>query len=764
VLLNFTEALHGAMQVEQTRLLYARLPLAIVINVLLALILITMQSHVIGTVKLASWLAILAVALAYRTALAFAWQRSGAQFDGCPPAWLRRFRFGVIATGLAWGLASILLFPANDTLHQVTLSFVVAGICAGAITSLAADRISIYGFLLPALLPLIVRFGLESGEHASAMGLMTALFLIAIAMNAAYAGRSLIDNIRLRINASKQEQVLRDSEARLKQAQQSAHVGNWEMDLVNNKLYWSDEIFRIFEIDQNRVTPSYDGFLKATHPDDREMVNKAYTDSLASRTPYDLVHRLLFANGRIKYVRELCETYFDPDGKPLRSLGTVQDITQQQLAENSLRESEARFRAVTYNANDAIVTADSSERIIGWNRGAETIFGYTEDEILGESLTVLMPQQYRAQHLAGVARMIAGGKPRISSSGPIELAGLRKDGSVFPLEISLGHWRNKDGMFFTGVVRDITERKKDELALRESEARFRFMLENSPIAACITRTPDCQIIFANQRYAAMLNTSPEKVASLNPKHYYVSPQHYSEVLEQLDKGEQVTNRLVELSVPNVYSKTTWALASYLKLEYENKPAVLGWFYDISDRKAMEEQVLYLAHHDALTGLPNRTLLYDRLQHALSIAKRDHVKLALMFIDLDKFKPINDMLGHDIGDLVLKEVAHRIQDCLRESDTVARLGGDEFVALLSTVNTPYDALQVAETIRFLLNQPFELAGHVMNISSSTGIAIYPEHGVSEKQLIKNADAAMYYAKSIGRNNVQIYRTDLPDENT
>ncbi|HET7833527.1 MAG TPA: GGDEF domain-containing protein, partial [Gallionella sp.] len=219
------------------------------------------------------------------------------------------------------------------------------------------------------------------------------------------------------------------------------------------------------------------------------------------------------------------------------------------------------------------------------------------------------------------------------------------------------------------------------------------------------------------------------------------------------------NKLVELLVPTVYSRTTWALASYLKLEYQNEPAVLGWFYDISDRKAMEEQVKRLAHFDPLTNLPNRTLFYDRLQQALAIAKRDQTRLALMFTDLDKFKPINDTLGHDVGDLLLREVAQRIQGCLRESDTVGRIGGDEFVVVLPTINSEDDAFQVGEMIRHLLNQPFELAGHTMNISSSTGIAVYPQHGADEKELIRNADAAMYYAKSVGRNNVQIYRPEM-----
>jgi diguanylate cyclase (GGDEF)-like protein/PAS domain S-box-containing protein len=752
-----------ALLVEQTKLLYAGLPSSIVINTLLALILVGVQSAVISQNRLLVWLAMIGAILLTRAVLAVAWRRNVSDAANSAPRWIRRFRISVIATGIAWGMAAELLFPAGNVTYQLFLAVVLAGMSAGAITLLAVDRVSMLGFLVPTLAPLTVRFWLEGSAVSPAIGAMVALFLFFIAANAARVGRSLYENFRLRIKAEEHEQVLRQSEARLNQAQRSAHIGNWELDVVSNQLYWSDEIYRIFEIDQTTFGASYAAFLNAIHPDDRDRVNKAYTDSLANRAPYDIVHRLLFADGRIKFVNERCETQFDAEGKVIRSLGTVQDITEQKLAENTLRESEARYRAVAYTAGDAIITSDSAENIVGWNRGAEMIFGYSEAEITGQPLTVLMPSRYRAPHRAGVRTLLSGGKPHIIGNGAIELEGLRKNGSEFPLEISLAQWESADGQFFTGIIRDITERKKDEIALKDSESRFRFMLENSPIAARITNNATGQVVFSNQRYVELIDSVPHKVIGINPKHYYANPKDYEDVLEQLGKGERVTNRLVELIIRNGHERTKWALASYMQLEYQNKPAVLAWFYDITDRKEMEEQVQHLAYHDPLTDLPNRMLFTDRLQQALATAKRDHAQLALMFIDLDKFKPVNDKHGHHVGDLLLKEVAQRIQDCLRESDTVARIGGDEFVVLLPVIRAEQDAWEVAEKIRGSLNQPFELAGLGLSISSSTGIAIYPEHGDEEKQLIKNADDAMYYAKSVGRDNVQIYRSDMQENN-
>lgn len=175
----------------------------------------------------------------------------------------------------------------------------------------------------------------------------------------------------------------------------------------------------------------------------------------------------------------------------------------------------------------------------------------------------------------------------------------------------------------------------------------------------------------------------------------------------------------------------------------------------TELRLANEELSNLASHDTLTGLPNRQLLADHVQLALAGARRNETRLALMFIDLDEFKPINDTLGHDIGDMLLKEAARRIQLCMRESDTVARFGGDEFIVLLPLIEQPTDALAAAEKIRTAINQPFELAGHRRQISTSIGIAIFPEHGGDEAALFKNADAAMYQAKNQGRNMVRLF---------
>ena len=188
---------------------------------------------------------------------------------------------------------------------------------------------------------------------------------------------------------------------------------------------------------------------------------------------------------------------------------------------------------------------------------------------------------------------------------------------------------------------------------------------------------------------------------------------------------------------------------------------VGIKHDISERKLVEERIKHMAQYDALTDLPNRALFSDRIEQAIAIARRDKERMAVMFIDLDKFKPINDTLGHEVGDLLLQEAARRMQGCMRASDTLARIGGDEFVVLLRSIEDDADALLVAEKIRRTLNQPFHLAQRSLHISSSTGIAIYPEHGKEEVELTRNADIAMYHAKESGRDSVKLFHPGMRD---
>jgi diguanylate cyclase (GGDEF)-like protein/PAS domain S-box-containing protein len=207
----------------------------------------------------------------------------------------------------------------------------------------------------------------------------------------------------------------------------------------------------------------------------------------------------------------------------------------------------------------------------------------------------------------------------------------------------------------------------------------------------------------------------------------------------------------------------WVLSrgKVTKRDKNGKPQrMVGTHTDITARKLLENQLENLAHFDALTALPNRTLLEDRLKLALAYAKREKKMLAVMFLDLDLFKEVNDSNGHEVGDLVLKQVALRLSACVRESDTVARLGGDEFIILLPIIDAETDATLVANKIVQAIEQPINAAQTNLHVTASIGIAMYPQHGMDEKLLMLNADMAMYQAKKSGKNQAKLFNGDTP----
>ena len=325
---------------EQTRLLYVGLPSALAVNTLLALILVTILRSVIAPNILFGWLALLGTILLARAVLLAAWRRSGLNAANYDPRWIYRFRFYVIATGIAWGVGAVLLFPAGDASHQAFLAFVLAGLCSGASTTLAADRVSVLGFLVPTLLPLVVRFGVEGGEIPLAMSVMSALFLIFLSMSAARLGRGLHENLRLRVEAATREQGLRQSEDRLNQAQQVAHLGSFDWNPVSGELQWSDEHFRLWGLELHAVTPTYELFCQGIHPDDVARVEEIIQRALHGGRFYDCRHRVVWPDGSERYIHGMGEAMFDDAGQVVRMAGTVQDVTELKQVEQALIQAK----------------------------------------------------------------------------------------------------------------------------------------------------------------------------------------------------------------------------------------------------------------------------------------------------------------------------------------------------------------------------------------------------------------------------------------
>jgi diguanylate cyclase (GGDEF)-like protein/PAS domain S-box-containing protein len=304
-------------------------------------------------------------------------------------------------------------------------------------------------------------------------------------------------------------------------------------------------------------------------------------------------------------------------------------------------------------------------------------------------------------------------------------------------------------------------RSHADQALKESGKLLSDILENVT-SYIYTKDTEGRYLFANRLLRERFAAPMEEVVGYDDYKFFdanTAASMRKDDLRVLQHGETLK---AEETLDNMLTRETQVFLTVkipLRREDGTIYGLCGISTDISERKEVEEHMQHMAQYDALTHLPNRALFNDRLQQAIAAAHRNKARLALMFIDLDKFKPVNDTYGHGVGDLLLKDVALRIQDCLRDSDTAARIGGDEFVILLPAIETQQDAGKVGEKILAALNRPFMLAGHTLNISGSIGVAVYPEHGKDEKLLVKSADIAMYHAKKNGRNNVKMYEKGL-----
>lgn len=305
----------------------------------------------------------------------------------------------------------------------------------------------------------------------------------------------------------------------------------------------------------------------------------------------------------------------------------------------------------------------------------------------------------------------------------------------------------------------VTERKWAERAIRESEKRYRLLFERN-LAGVFRTTLAGRVVECNQATACMFGyDSPKEVMAVPIANLYDTASDREAFLTKLKSEKSVTNHEMKFRRKN--GESAWAVLNVSLVDDDSGIATIveGTLVDITERKVAEERVQSLAYYDALTGLPNRILLHDRLSKALATARRQKHKVALLFFDLDRFKIINDSLGHSVGDLLLQDVAERLKSCAREEDTVARLGGDEFLIVLTHVNDIPGAAVSAERFMDAMTTRFVIQGHSLSIGCSLGISIFPEHGADSETLIKHADAAMYSAKEGGRNNFQFYTADM-----
>lgn len=566
----------------------------------------------------------------------------------------------------------------------------------------------------------------------------------------------LIRSIRYSISRAKLEQRLYEAEERWRFALEGAGDGVWDWNVQTGEVKFSKRLKEMLGCAEDEMKDHLDEWKSRIHPEDAPRVMadiQAYFEGGSSA--YLNEHRLhIKDNGWRWMLHRGMVVSRNETGKPLRMIGTFTDIGRLKQAEEALQRNEAFLKQTQQLSQVGGWEFDAVTHHLRWTDETYRIYELPRDYDLKDVSSAFSFYEPLDQAVIERAfkRVVELGDPYDLE---LQLVGAKRTRKWIRTTGQAERVDNKIMRVF-GNIMDITKTKQAEELMRLSSTVF-----NTVDEAILVSDADNRVITVNPAFTRVTGYTPEEVIGGNPsllssgKH---DAEFYRELWSQLTgKGSwsgEIWNRRKSGEVYVEWSSIKQVRDTHGKLTH-----YVAAFSDITARKANEESIRHQAQYDALTDLPNRVLLFDRLQQALAQARRDKTRLALMYIDLDKFKPINDNLGHAIGDQILQQTAKRMQGCVREMDTVARIGGDEFVVLLPVVESEQDALIVAEKIRFALNQSFEIAGQNLNISSSAGVAIYPEHGDSENELTGNADIAMYFAKESGRNNVKLFQKGM-----
>jgi|GEM_PF-453299 len=562
----------------------------------------------------------------------------------------------------------------------------------------------------------------------------------------------LTDRVEKRLALSQTE--LAESGARFRTLVESSSDLIWEVDANGTYTYVSPNIRELLGYAPEEVigrTP-----FDLMPAGEAERVRALFNEITVSRQPaFGIENINRHKDGHLVVLETNAVPILGPTGALVGYRGMDRDITARKQVETALRQSQEGLAEAQRIAGLGSWDWDIVRGELRWSDGIYRIFGLSP-EGFGATYAAFLQAVHpddRARVQQAVDEAVAHAKPY-----GIEHRIVRPDGSERVVQERGEVTYDADGnaVRMVGTVQDITEQKRAELRLRQAATVF----ENTSEGVMITG-PDQRIVAVNQAFTRITGYGEEEVKGCEPK-ILRSGRHdddyYREMWSAINstgrwQGEIWNRRKDGVDYPE------WLNISVVRDDAGAIINYIGVFSDISSIKEAQDRLEYTAHHDALTGLPNRLLFRDRLEQALGMARRTGAGVALLFVDLDRFKLINDTLGHEAGDQLLQEVSRRLVGCMREEDTVARMGGDEFVVIQKGVGHPDDAALLATRMLAEISRPLSLAGREIVVSLSIGISLYPQDGSDASALLKNADAAMYRAKDKGRNCYQYYANEM-----
>jgi diguanylate cyclase (GGDEF)-like protein/PAS domain S-box-containing protein len=429
-------------------------------------------------------------------------------------------------------------------------------------------------------------------------------------------------------------------------------------------------------------------------------------------------------------------------------------------AESALRKSQSRLRQLIASALDVVITIDRAGTVVEWNPAAEATFGIEAREVIGRPLpkAILQPSDYRA-----IQRLLMRSRAGVHNAvikRRLETDAMHADGVTFPIEMTIEQVGSGNDQLFTAFIRDISERKRAQLELEQRERRFRTIFEKSWSGVALLDN-DLRFTFSGSSTTNILGYDDLDLVG-RPFLDLVHPRERESTARLFHQLRDVATREAHGELRFQHKNGSWVwlegFAQNLLHESSVKAIVLN-YRDVTQRRMTEKQLEYRAHYDALTGLPNRVLFRDRVVNGLTQAQRHNRGLAIIYLDLDHFKLVNDGLGHSFGDGLLAAVAARLQKALRASDTISRIGGDEFAILINDVGDSNAVATLARKLLDSLNGVFRIDEHDLYVSASIGVSMFPSDGQDVETLVKCADAAMYRAKELGRNQAQLFAPSM-----
>jgi diguanylate cyclase (GGDEF)-like protein/PAS domain S-box-containing protein len=556
-----------------------------------------------------------------------------------------------------------------------------------------------------------------------------------------------ISNAQLFIERKRAEEALRQSEERYRTILESVEDGYYEVTLAGKFTFFNDSMCRIYGYPREEFMGI--SYRKYTDQETGKKVYQAYNRVYRTGEPgRGFGHEIIRKDGTKGYIEASISLLKDSSDKPIGFRGIVRDITERKNAEEALRQSEEKYRTILESMEEGYYEVDLNGNFIFFNDSICRTLGYSKEELIGMNNRQYTDPENAKRLFQVFNEVYWTGKP----GRGFDLELIRKDGTKRYVEGSIVLQKDTSGnpIGFRGIVRDVTERKQFERILQQEWETFFSILQKEPYGALLINT-DETFLYINPEFTAITGYTIKDVPNGREwlRKAYPSPEYRHKIIAAWK--EDIISRKGVDRVWSVVCKDGHVKEIEFKLTFLDDGRVIVMLSDVTERKRTEEELAYKSTHDLLTGLPNRVLFKDRFSVAMAQAQRFHKKLAVIFLDLDRFKEVNDTLGHDAGDKLLYAVGNRLTDLLRKTDTVARLGGDEFLLLLSNIDRMEDVVTISQSVLDVLRQPYIVGGREVSISVSIGVAIYPDDGADVDTLVSHADKAMYDVKQRGNNS-------------